>query len=354
MRRFSSWILLAAALLVLGALSALSAPAAPLPPLATASAQPDGALAAYLWLSRIGRPVRVDRGFDVRRLSRGATLLILTPQPSLREQQDQQLRAWVLRGGHLVLASEGDSAGRFLARLGISVVPGLGGTVHVDQPVLDPPVRRLAGSGAAVVVGEPAGGVVASTADGPVLLYRPMGHGILWLLTDRTPLENARLGVADNRRLLLNLVGPRRPVIFEEYQPSAAGGGTGWMTNTAWGAAFLFALLTAVLYRWLSGLRLGPPLLAADQAPRRTAEYVTSLASLMREAGRRADILSMYQEALRRTILERLGGVDRLDEGRRAAVESLLAPATSVSDRELTERARAILAEEERLRSERV
>lgn len=354
--RYSSWIWLIAALIILGAISALSTEPPPLPPLEARSAQPDGGLAANLWLRRIGRSVGIAHAPDTRTFPHNATVLLLTPQPSLSRGQARQLLAWTRRGGRLVVATEGDSAFPLLGLMGLDVVPGVGAGVRVVQPLLSaPPTGRLAGDTATVLAGEPRGATVVAGGDGAVLLYRPLGRGAVWLLTARDLLDNAHLGRADNRRLLLNLVGSGRPVIFEEYQPAVpAGGSGGWLTDTVWGAALLFALAAVVLYRWLSGLRLGPARPAPEEQSRLTSEYVTSLAGLLQEARCRTDILGIYQQGLRRAVAERCGDLDRLGPDRRAEAERLLAPASNLSEEDLRTQVAAILAFEDRLRRERV
>lgn len=353
-RRSLPWLVLAVGLLLIAAISTFSEGQSTRPPLDSASARADGGLASHLWLERIGRSVAVDGGLSVRTFPPSGTLLLLSPQPALSHAQVRQILDWTERGGWTVVATEGDSAATLVATLGETIVPG-GGAVHVVQPLLlAPPVRRLAGGAAAVVSGRRKGTPVVSAASGPVLLYRPWGHGAVWLLTTRSVLDNQHLPLADNRRLLLDLVGPHRPVIFEEYRGPTTTPDSGWLTTTAWGAAFLFALAILLLYLWSSGRRLGPPLPAPEEEPRVTAEYVTSLASLLQEAQRRGDILRIYQADLRRAIIERYGDMNAVESERRAEAERLMAPADELSEGDLRERVAAIVEYEDEIRRARV
>jgi len=346
--RYSPWIVLIAALLALAGLSVLSMKPAPAPPLDAGSASPDGGLAANLWLQRIGRSVTIERGPGVESPPARTALLLLTPQPAMTGKEATALLHWTRQGGVLVVATEGDSAGALLARLGVGVAPGEG-LVHLVQPLV-PAMRRLAGSAPTMFTGKLRGTVVAS-AGSPVLVYRTWGHGIIWLLSARSLLDNAHLGRAGNRRLLLGLIG-RRAVVFDQYQPALAVSTSNWLTNSVWGIALLFALAVFILYRWLTGFRLGPALPSPEQQPRLSSEYVHSLAALLREAGRRGDVLRVYQRELERVVIERYGGVESVP--RRVEVEQLLAPVDRLSEADLVRSVTAIVECEEIVRKQRV
>jgi hypothetical protein len=181
----------------------------------------------------------------------------------------------------------------------------------------------------------------------------------VWLLTAPELLANQRIAHAENRRLLLNLVGPAGVTVrFDEAQPPpAAPASTDWLTQTAWGIAFLFALAILVLYRGLSGVRLGPPVAPLLSSTRPATEYVVSMAGLLRRAHRRADVLRRYQQALRRTIAERTGSSDNLsalDDDTQTGVKRLLATPSELTEDELLRRAADIVQCEEELRRTRV
>jgi len=353
-RRFAPWLVLLLLLAIAAVVSLLTAQPSNLPPLDTGNAKPDGGLAAYLWMERIDRSVTVDTGLDIRSWPGHGALLLLTPQSALSKSQARGITAWVRDGGSLVLATEGDSANTLVGMLGISVVPAEPARVRIVQPLLlAPPARSLAGTADFVVTGDPRAAVVATSVEGPVLLYRPLGRGTVWLLTARELLDNAHLGKRANRRLLLNLVDQNRPVIFEQYQPAVPlAGSNSWLTTTVWGAALLFLVAVAILYRWLSGLRLGPALPPQESMPRVAAEYVTSLAGLLRQARRRGDVLRMYQQGLERIVVERFGSIE--NTGRRDELDRLLTPATNLSEQDLIDHTAAIVECEDLLRRERV
>jgi hypothetical protein len=107
-----------------------------------------------------------------------------------------------------------------------------------------------------------------------------------------------------------------------------------------------------VLYRWLAGWRLGPPVVPLHERHRPLTEYVESLGGLLRRAHKRTEIIQIYQRGLRRALTERFGDAApaELPAGLHADVEELLAPPTSLSEDQLLHRASQIIEAEDELR----
>lgn len=186
----------------------------------------------------------------------------------------------------------------------------------------------------------------------------PRGAGRFWVLAAPGLLDNAHIGRQDNRKLLLNMVGPAgRTVVFDEFTaPPAGSAAFNWLTDSAWGVAVLLALTLALLYRWLAGVRLGPAVVPLRTDWRPASEYVVSMAGLMRRAGKRSDMLGQYQHMLRRTVQGR--AVDdtvtpAIRTERDAEVDRLLEPVGSLSEQQLIERATRIIECEEQWRNAR-
>ncbi len=189
---------------------------------------------------------------------------------------------------------------------------------------------------------------------GPILTRRQFGRGILWVLTAPQLLQNDSIARKDNRRLLLNLVGPRTTVVLDQELPGSPGGPVGdWITSTVWGVAALFLLAVAVLYRWLGSWRLGPPMEVLGSRNRPAAEYVIALAGLLRRARSRERVLASYQLHLLRVVNDTYGSVEseQIDEETRRRVTALLISPRRLSERVLVEQARSILEAEEEVRT---
>jgi hypothetical protein len=248
--------------------------------------------------------------------------------------------------------------GNVLDALGLDVY-GLGGAapVRLLQPLLlSPPTARVSGDASAAVQGTDDDVQVAGVGSDSVLLLRRLGRGTIWALSDPALLDNAHIAAAGNRELALNLAGHRgSSILFDQFTPPAAAVSTGnWLTSTAWGVALLFLIAVLVLYRWLAGWRLGPAVTPLRLQYRPAAEYVVSLAGLLRRGRSRAEVLGIYQESLRRLLRRRYGEIEGAPFGptRLGELEALLRPGGSPSENELVRRAAAIVEVEEEVGGE--
>jgi hypothetical protein len=210
-----------------------------------------------------------------------------------------------------------------------------------------------------VLVGPRPMAVAASSPEGSDLVRIAVGQGEVWVLTASSLLENDTIAEAENRRVALNLAGHRgATVIFDEARPGepSSAAGTDWLTGSAWGIALLFALGGALLYRAASGWRLGPAVVQMESRHRPAAEYVTSMAGLLRRGHKRREALEIYQRALRRSLV-RCYGSDRLEHVDREAqreLRRLVGEPATLTEAELVARAAEIVEWEDRVRGGRV
>jgi hypothetical protein len=195
-------------------------------------------------------------------------------------------------------------------------------------------------------------GAVAETASGTMLTRREMGPGEVWVLTAPSLLDNEHIARAQNRRLALNLVGVAGPVLIDQPGPAGAAGSADWLTGTAWGIAVIFGLAVVVLFRFLGGWRLGPPVLPFSERRRPMVEYVLSLAVLLRQAQQRTDVLAIYQRELRDRLRRRFGTDQphELPDDVAGRVRPLLERPQALSEGALIEQAEAIVRCEEALK----
>ena len=228
--------------------------------------------------------------------------------------------------------------------------------IRVVQPLLQaPPVLSLDG-GATAYASVSRASIAARVGDSPALSHLRVGAGDVWLLTAPYLLDNESLNHADNWKLLLNLVGlPGRTVIFDEYAGAASAGGgaaADWFGGSSWGAMALVLVVILVLYRWMSGIRLGPAVVPLADNHRPLTEYVVSLGGLLRRGRKRKDVLETYQRQLSRELVDRFGveSPDALPRDVRDPVEPLLQTPQRLDDAELVRRAEEIVKIQQDLR----
>ena len=362
LRTASSWIWLSFAVVLVGVISAIgSFRAGPPAALDVTSARPNGALAAYQWLQRSGYRVNTETSpsLDLGPLQPRHDNFMILRQSNLSSHQVASLLRWANAGGRIVLAARAGVDNELAAGLGLRTEATSPGFVSVDQPLLlAPPVRELDGMADSVVSGNGSDVSIASVPTGSVLLSRQEGAGRIWILSAPELFENDRIALADNRRLFLNLVGPPGSTVsFDQAGAGTEGSRSppNWLTGTNWGVAVLFAVVVLFLFRWLSGLRLGPAAMEAPEGHRPAAEYVVSVAGLLRRAHKRTEMLEQYQQSLRRALKQRYGN-DAMawqEVEDREGVERLLAPMRRVSEQDLLRRSAEIVEYEDSLRESR-
>jgi len=323
----------------------------------------DGALALFRWLA--------DLGYAAERLERSAfapegdLLFLLTPSEGVSAEEADALLAWVDAGGTLVLAADtpgGGPAAPLLRKLGMRLAPATDGWVAeatVRQPALGhPPLSRVAADTAAVVAADaPDVALLVGAGDEAVLVGQQRGAGYVYVSSTLAPFSNAGLRDADHAALVLNLLRRAPPggrVLFDEIhhgfvdEPSLRG----LLLSGPWGWAIVYCLIVGAAYLAATGRRFGRPVpLREETARRSSAEYLDSMAGLLRRGGKRAFIGQHYRIALKRRLARPLGLNPALDDAAFAAEVAALRPVDPAALRELLARlARPDLSEADLLR----
>jgi uncharacterized protein DUF4350 len=255
----------------------------------SASAAPDGALAAYTWFADVGgQPRRLtSRAIDPDVTS----FIIVQPSTLPNAAAIQALNRLADRGGTIVLA--GDSLEWLATARSLSVVadPASPAPRTLTPDGLDVPIRprfRLRAEGAQPLL---------VTDDGQLVgLRRAYRQGTLIVIASATPLTNAGLRDDATARFVYRaVVAPLQgqSVAFDEYQrvadatTSAPATLNQLLFQTSAGAAILYAGLLTFAYLFLTGRRLGPALAlrSAADSQRTMYEHVQMLANLYRRAG---------------------------------------------------------------------
>lgn len=299
------WLLLIFGLVIVSVITELSTikPASNYAALSSNSSRPSGALAAYDWLHSLGYRVANVSSLDLSRTSAAnTTLLLIQPQRQLADNETRHLIAWVRAGGVVVAAARpslNDLYGQAQAGIFQSSSP----VAQVTEPLLaNPSASRIDGTSTSALM--PSFGVTVAVARNrePALVRISMGRGILWLISAPDALDNAHLDHAGNPSLLLSLVGRRdRTVDFVALPPIVKTIKNTSLFALPWGVAILFGIAALLVFRWLTGWRLGPPIPEPRFNTRPATDYVVALAGLLRKARRRSDVLRMYVDQLEST-----------------------------------------------------
>jgi hypothetical protein len=283
---------------------------------------PHGALGLYLWLDELGyQAERLQyEAFDP---ARADLLIVLGPITRYSREEAEAVRAWVEAGGVLIVAEDrtalGAPAGPLLAAFDLAVVPAPAGAGAASAPVLQPalgapPARRLAAPGDAVVAAERDDlAPLAGTNEHPVLAGLQVGEGYVFASAADYPFSNDGLRDRDNAAAALNLlrrIPPGGRVVFDEIHHGFVGQPSlrGLLIETPWGWATLYGLAVAAGYLALTGRRLGRPMpLTIETARRSSAEYLTSMAGLLRRAGKGVYIQNHFRASFKRRIARASG-----------------------------------------------
>lgn len=306
----------------------------------TRNGDPRGLLAAYRYLDA--------RGAAPRRLEgplRDPTGVLVLPAATVRALRPEEVEAALAvprAGGVLVvLAPTGEDLAASqpaLARaLGARRVrrTGVVETEHPDGRDASEQVLRtwddpILGGGryflARVEAGIAAHGAetVAAAGETPVVVRRPLGAGSVYLFSTPTLLENHRLDLADNLRLLEGLALLARtaggPLRFDEahHRGAQAGEAGSLLGHPAVLAGAVQLALVGLVLLAAVGRRFGPIRPLVVDRRRSALEYVESLAALYRRAGDEAALVEEVRRDLRRRLLDRFGVSAALDEAEAA------------------------------------
>lgn len=314
---------------------------------------PGGALALYRWLGELGYAVARLEYSPFALEPADDMLVVLGPSERYSAEEAEGVRAWVEAGGMLLVADwrRGLAApsGPLLAAFELAIVaapedgPALAPAL---QPVLGAPVvQRLDARTGAVVSAE--GVAVAALAGSdvaPVLVGLQYGEGYVFAAAAVHPFTNEGLRDADSGAMVLNLlrrIAPGGRVVFDEIHHGFVGEASlrTLLLGTPWGWASVYALVVLAGYLALTGRRFGRPVpLKVEAARRSSAEYLASMAGLLRRAGKRDYVLAHYRAGLKRRLSRAYGlGPDAAD---RELVEAIAQtrPETARAVGELLER----------------
>ncbi len=293
-------------------------------PGSTRSSSDQGAYGLFVWLREIG--------YDARRLEfrawtipdEAAALFIIAPRAeAITTEQAVETLRWVRNGGILVLVAPDPPSllrpNALLDEIGATVaVPadaspaehaGVSQPLLVDPPVTGVPVRTAA----ALRLDRDDYAPILMTQHGPALAGIQEGRGYVYLTTATYPFTNGGIREPGSAALILNLlrgVPQGALVLFDEYHhgynrpPSLRS--TAFEQGWAWPVLYLLLVLGG--YLALSGRRFGRAVpLREDVQQRSSAEYVRSLASLLRRAGQRAHIAGHFRADLKRRLARPYG-----------------------------------------------
>jgi uncharacterized protein DUF4350 len=302
-------------LCVLGLLVAglrLASQTQPGPPAgSSASAEPDGVEALYLWVQSLGgTPARLEQSAA----SNADVLFVVQPEASIGDADRQAFEQVAARGGTLIVAGDSQAFQDYARALGMDVQPATAGITAsarsvdgLNLPVLSRLKLHSNASGAEPLLTAPNGDWVA--------LRTPYQQGTLIVIA--TPRLLSNVGLRDQttarfvfRQLLAN-VPPGATLAFDErhHGPEAADTQPASLSRllftTPVGWAIVYASGLVFVYVLLSGRRLGPPLPARGPANvRRTMyEHVQMLADLYRRAGQ----IGTARSVMARSYARRLG-----------------------------------------------
>ncbi len=311
------------------------------------SSGPGGALALYRWLGELGYDVgRLEyRDFA---LDPGADLLfVLAPADSYTPAEADAVLAWVESGGTLILADDRRFGGAapLLRGLGVSLTAAPDAILRaaLSQPAA--PADTISAQTGVTLGGLPADAAPIAGAEGaPVLAGVQRGAGYIYLSAALSPFSNAGLADAGSAALVLSLLRRAPPggrLIFDEYhhgfvrEPSLGG----LLLGSPWGWALLYAGLVGAAYVVLSGRRFGRPApLREETARRSSAEYLESMAGLLRRGRKGGYLLAHYRTTLKRRLARPYGVSPALDDEAFVAALSAAGPIDAVSLRDLLAR----------------
>jgi hypothetical protein len=301
----------------------------------------EGALGLQLWLESLGYATERFQYTDWALPDDAEVLFVISPvqRPIIESEAEEMLR-WVRDGGTLIAVEERPQLN--LASNGLWRVLDVTTTIsdtgefneftleetaQPTQPLLsEPPVTSVRVDTTAALASEDPGYVpVLSTRFGPTLIGRQEGRGYLYLSSSAQPFTNLGLREPGSGALVLNLLSrvPRGATILFDEVHHGFGSAVGVQNRSLrqialrqwWGWAALYAVGVVAVYVVLTGRRFGRPVpLARDVARRSSAEYVQSVAHLLRRGRKRGPVAQHFHAALKRRLARPYGFVAPQDD----------------------------------------
>jgi hypothetical protein len=260
--------------------------------------QPSGLAGLAGLLTHYGHPISRVRGAAAdATLDPAGTVFVIEPR-TLTDADDAALVEFARAGGRLVI---GGPDPFYLHRLRDRppVWSAAGNTTYdqIDRQFGALSDVETAGNGSWTDPGS--GVVVAGSADGALVIEARVGRGEMFFVADVSPLENAKLAMADNAAFALGLAGAGpRPVAFMEGVHGYGERAGLAAIPTPWKVALAVLAAAAVMFAWSRGRRFGPPDRPGRVLAPARAEYVRALAvSLERTRDPEHALTSMQQWA---------------------------------------------------------
>lgn len=317
-----------AALIALGPARNVSAPGTS----ATSHASGDGgALALFRWIDALGYDVGRVEYAEFAPDPDADMLIVLGPTERYTREEAAAVAGWVAAGGTLLVAEE--RAGPFgmsanlLDAFDLEVIRPDGAVAQPDsvpvlQPALGAPLAITLEAATGAALSSQRADIVrlAGDEERPVLVGVQHGEGYVFASSAVHPFTNAGIGQADNAAMMLNLlrrVPPAGRVVFDEFHHGFQGEASlrTLLLGTPWGWATLYAAAVGAAYLALTGRRFGRPVpLAAETDRRSSAEYLESLAGLLRRAGKADYLQGHFRSAFKRRLARAYGLNPDLDD----------------------------------------
>ena len=301
------WLLVIAALVLLGGSALVLAPASPGPPLDPDSPGPDGLMGVVELLETVGVDVDVSTS-----LPSDTSMKVFVPVDQMRDERREQWRDWVRDGGTLVVAGDQSPLHGFTPA-GQAAGTGFGATEREPACELLPDVEVVSHRAwrGLEVPDEGTGCFPLDRPDVAWLVERPLGQGRVLALGSADPLTNAHLDEADHAALAASLLGPapgeRLRVVPRPEPGEAEVGLVALVAPSVWWGLLVagLAVIAAAVWR---GRRLGAPV--AERLPPvvPSAELARSVAGLLQRTGDRQAAAQRLRRRARRDVQRHLGG----------------------------------------------
>jgi hypothetical protein len=306
---------------------------------------PAGAATLRRYFDAAGVPTTTVQGdrFAIDR-QRVGVLFVLGASEAFTPQDTQAVKAFVVAGGSVVVATELGLFERTLLDAFDVRIVGLGapGThALANVAFADPPARTITVDRAGALEVGATALVLATDGRSPIVAMKREGRGAVYVVASLWPFLGSGLGQSDNGRFVLGLAGDApsggREVAFDEYHhgfhPTTD---VLVLLQSTWpGRALAFVALACFVYLVLSGRRLGPPVPLGGRPARSSLEYVRGFAGLVRRSGRGEIARRRLRRDLRGGLARALG----LDPG--MPFDRVLAT-LAAADRERAAEARAV------------
>lgn len=290
----------------------------------TANTSDDGLSLAAQYLARRGRVVRMlTRALDAHPIPSQAVLFRVAEELPVFYDVDDESEAYgpIARRRDIPLLSDAEEA--FVRGGGRLVIAATASSGTLDRRFSqDKTVRKVFPIWSGIdtfTVDDPRGWAAKSLPQGAVVLYETgdeaviarvrAGSGELFLVATPEIFKNGELAKGNYLALLTALAGNRKLVYFDEVMHGIASDDGALAIMKDWNLGPLLLLLAAVAVAvfWRNGKRIGP----ADDEERDTrseaVDLVDSLGALYRRATGDAEAISLYRDALTRTVALQTG-----------------------------------------------